>query len=228
MSDATPAKVRWGARLGAWVIRALAVTWRIRTVHGERLREYRRGGPVILALWHGDMLPPLWQHRGERVAILISEHGDGEIIARIGLRLGHAAVRGSSSRGAARALLALSRTLEEGRDVAVTPDGPRGPAGQFAPGALAAAQRSGAAIVAIGVHAPRAWRLRSWDRFLIPKPFSRITIAYGPPTRVDAASVRESAAEVPRFQALMEAARADARRAHERAHEGASEGESVP
>ncbi|HEY0996058.1 MAG TPA: lysophospholipid acyltransferase family protein [Gemmatimonadaceae bacterium] len=222
MSDRAPAKVRWGARIGAWVIRALATTWRLRIVHGERLREHRRSAPVILALWHGDMLPPLWQHRGERVAILISEHGDGEIIARIGLQLGHAAVRGSTSRGAARALLALSRTLEEGRDVAITPDGPRGPAGQFAPGALAAAQRSGAAIVAIGVHAPRAWRLRSWDRFLIPKPFSRVTIAYGPPTTVEAPSVREAASEAPRFQALMEAARDEARRVHEARAPGGS------
>jgi hypothetical protein len=115
-------------------------------------------------------------------------------------------IRGSTTRGAERALLSLVRELEAGREVAITPDGPRGPARSFAPGALIAAQRSGAPILPVAASADRAWRLGSWDRFVIPKPFARITVAYGDPATVDAASARAAANEGPRFEALMNAA----------------------
>ena len=114
---------------------------------------------MIYTFWHGTMLPLLWQHRKERVAILISEHGDGEIIARIAHSLGYHSVRGSTSRGGERAILGTARELEGGRDVAFTPDGPRGPRESFAPGALIVSQRTGAPVVLITVDAPRAWRL---------------------------------------------------------------------
>jgi lysophospholipid acyltransferase (LPLAT)-like uncharacterized protein len=197
-------RVRWIVRLGALAIRALASTWRYRVVNPEvvdALREQRT--PMILALWHGQMLVPLWHHRAQDIGILISEHRDGEIIAQIAESLQLHTVRGSTSRGGGRALIGLVRALAEGHDIAITPDGPRGPAGSFAPGALVAAQRSGAPIVAIGVHAPKAWRLKSWDRFVIPKPFSRVHIAYSEPTYVTAATPREAADEAPRFQRLM-------------------------
>lgn len=197
-------KLRWTVRLGVLVIRALASTWRYRVINGEPLRALRaRGVPVVLALWHGQMLVPLWHHRGQGIAILISEHRDGEIIAQIAHSLGLRTVRGSTSRGGGRALVGLTRELTTGHDIAVTPDGPRGPAESFAAGTVVAAQRAGAPIVAIGVHAPRAWRLRSWDRFLIPKPFSRVHIAYSDPTYVEAQGPREAAAMTDRFQQLM-------------------------
>jgi lysophospholipid acyltransferase (LPLAT)-like uncharacterized protein len=88
--------------------------------------------------------------------------------------------------------------------VAVTPDGPRGPARSYAPGALIAAQRAGAPIVPIAAHADSAWKLSSWDNFLIPKPFARVTVAYGEPTRVSSETSRAAAAEAPSFQKLME------------------------
>lgn len=197
-------RVRWIVRAGVLVIRALASTWRYRVVNPEvvdGLRERRT--PMILALWHGQMLVPLWHHRGQGIGILISEHRDGEIIAQIAASLKLRTVRGSTSRGGGRALIGLVRELSDGYDIAITPDGPRGPAGSFAPGALVAAQRAGAPIVAIGVHAPRAWHLGSWDRFVIPWPFSRVYMAYSEPTYVAAATPREAAAEAPRFQQLM-------------------------
>ena len=153
------------------------------------------GEPVIFSLWHGQMLPLLWQHRAEGVAILISEHGDGEIIARIAKSLGYRSVRGSTSRGAARALLGLVRVIGDGTDLAVTPDGPRGPAQSIAPGVLAVAQRSRAPILPIAVKASSGWRLRSWDGFLIPKPFARVHVSYGDMLRVEAESAREAADE---------------------------------
>ena len=194
-------RVRWAARVGSVLFRALASTWRLRVINAEPHRTVRaRGQPVIYTFWHGTMLPLLWQHRKEHVAILISEHGDGEIIARIAHSLGYHSVRGSSSRGGERALLGTVRELESGRDVAFTPDGPRGPLESFAPGALIVSQRTGAPIVFITVDAPNAWRLKSWDRFLIPKPFSRVTIAYENPLCVEAPDARAAAAQAPLWQ----------------------------
>lgn len=202
--DLPSRKLRWTVRLGVLVIRALASTWRYRVVNGEAVDALRRNRqPMILALWHGQMLVPLWHHRGQGIAILISEHRDGEIIARIADSLRLRTVRGSTSRGGGRALVGLVRELTNGHDIAITPDGPRGPAESFAPGALVAAQRARAPIVAIGVHAPHAWRLKSWDRFLVPKPFSRVHIAYSDPTPVDALTPREAADRAPQFQQLM-------------------------
>ena len=214
MSDRTrPWKVAVIVRFGVFVIRALAVTWRYRITNEESYRALRaRSQPFIFAFWHGQMLPLLWRHRGENVAVLVSSHRDGEIIARIAERLGFRTIRGSSSRGAARALLGLVRELEAGAEVAVTPDGPRGPAHTFATGALVAAHRANAPIVGVAATASRAWRLRSWDRFIIPQPFSRIHVVYSPPTTVNAASAREAESEAPRFEALLGVAMAAADR----------------
>jgi hypothetical protein len=145
----------------------------------------------------------LWQHRDEGIAILISTHADGEIITRVALSLGNRAVRGSSSRGGARALLELAAQLQSGSDVAVTPDGPRGPRRVFAAGAVVAAMRARAPIVALGATVDRFWRLRSWDRLVIPKPFARITVRYSEPTYVAATTPRGAEAEAARFHALL-------------------------
>jgi len=190
--------------LGKGVLSALARTWRYSIINEEALKRVRsEGRPFIFSLWHGHLLPLLWHHRGSNVAILISEHRDGELIARTAQWLGYNLVRGSTTRGGERALLSLVRELKAGREVAITPDGPRGPARKFAPGALIAAQRSGARILPIAASADRAWRLGSWDRFVIPKPFARITVAYAESTTVDAPTARAAAEESPRLEALM-------------------------
>lgn len=192
--------------LGGGVLRALAGTWRVRVVGGEHIAKLRQARqPFVFACWHGELLPLIWHHRRQGVAVLVSEHRDGELIARVAAGLGFSTVRGSTTRGGGRALLALSRLLQEGREVAVTPDGPRGPARTYAPGALVAAQRAGAPVLIVSMSVDRAWRLRSWDRFVIPKPFARITVAYGEPVWVTGATPREAAAETDRFTALHEA-----------------------
>ena len=199
-------RVRWIARAGTALIRLLAITWRVRVENDAGLRAARASGRrVIFTLWHGELLPLLWHHRGEGIAVVISEHRDGEIIAQIAERLGYATVRGSSSRGASRALIGLVRAIESGLDVAVTPDGPRGPAHVFAPGAAIAAQRTGAPLALIRATASRAWRLKSWDRFLVPKPFAVVRVVYGPLTYVEAPSPREATEQVPRLQAALDA-----------------------
>lgn len=190
---ATDGRIAWLARAGRVFVRMLGATWRIRVTNDESFKKLREAGkPIVFVLWHGQMLPLLYQHRGEGIVVLISEHGDGELIARIATSLGFGTVRGSTSRGAARALLGLVRVLNEGRDLAITPDGPRGPAKSFAPGPLIVAQRTGAPIIAAAVSASSAWRLKSWDRFMIPRPFARVSFAYSDPVYIDASDARDA------------------------------------
>lgn len=218
MSTSDDRRLRWLVGAGMGVLRTLARSWRLTLVGREAVERCRADGvPIVFSFWHGDILPLLWLHRDEGIHALVSEHRDGEAVARSAESLGFRTVRGSTTRGAGRALLGLVRVLRAGGEVAVTPDGPRGPARTFAPGALIAAQRADAVVIALGVHVDRAWRLRSWDRFQIPKPFARVTVAYAPPTRVAATTVREAAAEGGRFQALHEAAAAAALAAATRA-----------
>lgn len=197
---------RFALLLGGWLIRLLASTWRYRVVNEEALTKLRAAGaPFVFSIWHGQLLPLLWRHRAQGVSILVSEHKDGELIARFAESIGYGTIRGSSSRGAAGALLGLVRALGEGREVGITPDGPRGPACSYAPGAAVAASKAGALILPLAAHANRAWRLSSWDRFMIPKAFAHVTLAYGEPVRLPD-DARAAAAETPRLESAMNAA----------------------
>ena len=163
-------------------VRMLASSWRIEVVHEERWRTlYQAKQPHVFLLWHEALLPLLWQHRHQGVAIVVSEAREGQYLSDLALAWGYAAVRGSSTRGGARALLGAVRQLQAGRAVAFTPDGPKGPRREMKPGVVAAAQRGGGVIVPIHAEADRAWRLHSWDRFMIPKPLARVRITYGRP-----------------------------------------------
>jgi lysophospholipid acyltransferase (LPLAT)-like uncharacterized protein len=206
-----PWRARAGLILGRGFLHILGRTWRIRVINGETLSALRRANEAfIFSLWHGHLLPLLWHHRDEGVVVLISEHQDGEMVARAAESLGYGLIRGSTTRGAERALISLVRSLQAGKEIAITPDGPRGPPRQFAPGALIAAQRSNAFILPVAACADRAWRLRSWDRFMIPKPFARVTVAYGNPTKVNAETSRAAAQEGARFEQIMGEAEAAA------------------
>jgi lysophospholipid acyltransferase (LPLAT)-like uncharacterized protein len=172
--------------VAAPAVRLLAGSWRMSTQHEERWRPiYEARRPHVFLLWHEVLLPLLWHHRRQGIVIIVSENRDGQYLADFARMLGYGAVRGSSSKGAARALLGAVRELQTGRSVAFTPDGPRGPRRELKPGVVAAAQRGGAVIVPIHARADRAWRLDSWDRFLIPKPGARVTVSYGRPFEVD-------------------------------------------
>jgi lysophospholipid acyltransferase (LPLAT)-like uncharacterized protein len=191
--------------IGLIVFRVLAVTWRLRLRDREVVTTLRgTRSPIIFTFWHGQLLPLLWVHRREGAAVLISEHRDGEIVARVGNALGFRMIRGSSSRGGGRALIGVVKELNAGGEVAITPDGPRGPARRFAPGALIAAHRSGAPIVGVSVSADRQWRLRSWDSFMIPKPFARVTVAYSGPWPVRADSPRQAAELTSEYEEMLE------------------------
>jgi lysophospholipid acyltransferase (LPLAT)-like uncharacterized protein len=166
-------------------VRALASSWRITLAYEERwrvLHDAKR--PHVFLLWHEALLPLLWQHRNQGIAIVVSEARDGQYLSDVATSLGYRTVRGSSTRGGARALLGAVRELRAAGAVAFTPDGPRGPRRELKPGVVAAAQRGGGVIVPIHAEADRSWRLHSWDRFMIPKPLARVRITYGRPFEV--------------------------------------------
>jgi lysophospholipid acyltransferase (LPLAT)-like uncharacterized protein len=191
--------VRWSIRVGTLLVRVLGATWRVRQVGDTGWRERQRAGlAVVLGIWHGDLLPAIWGHRGEGIVMLVSEHSDGEIITRIGAALGQRAVRGSTTRGGARALLSLVRLLRDGVVVALTPDGPRGPRHVAQQGVVAAAQRADAPVVAIGLGCSRQWQLSSWDRFRIPGVFARVVLAYSAPLDLSGLAPDEALAAVSR------------------------------
>jgi lysophospholipid acyltransferase (LPLAT)-like uncharacterized protein len=139
--------------------------------------------PVIYALWHNRIftMPPIWWRTGgnlRKSVVLTSASKDGAILAKAMQVFGLGAVRGSSSRRAVAALIGMKRALEEGLDVCITPDGPRGPRYSFHPGVIKLAQATGAPIVPIHLKFADAWRLKSWDRLVIPKPFSEVTVIF--------------------------------------------------
>ncbi|MEO8294073.1 MAG: lysophospholipid acyltransferase family protein [Gemmatimonadota bacterium] len=174
-----------GRRLGGPLASLLARTWRVSMVNEARFHDIQRSGEAYLfVLWHEALLPLLWRHRKQGISIVVSEARDGQYLADYAQGIGYRLVRGSSTRGAARALLGAVRELKAGHPVAFTPDGPRGPRRDLKPGVVAAAQRAGVPILPIHASADRAWRFNSWDRFMLPKPFARVRIAYGTPFRV--------------------------------------------
>jgi lysophospholipid acyltransferase (LPLAT)-like uncharacterized protein len=150
----------------------------------DQLNEY---GRVIVPVWHQRLFPALAytsKIREFRPIVMISQSRDGEFIAGIAQRLGLVPVRGSSSRGGTEALKTIVRKLEEHPAVVHIVDGPRGPKGKVKPGLIRMAQLSGAVILPLIVSADKAWIAGSWDRFLIPKPFSRVTARWGEPFSV--------------------------------------------
>ncbi len=166
--------------LAAAAIRLLAGTWRYRVRGWEHVVAARATGrPIIYVLWHSRILPLLYHRRDEGMALLISRHRDGGYLAQLSGRWGYHVVRGSSRHGGDVGLLGLVRYLRAGAEVALTPDGPQGPAERMKPGALAAAQHAGALVIAAGARASSAWWIQSWDRFCVPRPFAQVDIVYG-------------------------------------------------
>jgi lysophospholipid acyltransferase (LPLAT)-like uncharacterized protein len=183
--------------LGSGLLHLLGWSWRFEREGVEHFQAFRdRGEPVIFLFWHSRILPLAHLHRNEGAVVLISEHRDGELIARLVERRGFGTARGSSTRGGARGLRALLRALRDGHDLAITPDGPKGPPRRFKPGALLAAERSGAPLIPLAVGARRASRVRSWDRFLVPHPFARVRVVYGPPINVPRGASGEALLEL--------------------------------
>lgn len=174
-------------------------TWCVQTrVLNREVRARLKGRPYVGVLWHQHMLFSLHFLHGRRGIFLSSLSKDGEISARFLRRLGHAVVRGSSSRGGSAALRELTRLLQEGHPAIITADGPRGPAREAKLGCIAAARDAGVPIVPMAVAIKGARYLRNWDRTALPYPFTSAVIAYGEPFTVPADASREACEEARR------------------------------
>jgi hypothetical protein len=169
-----------------WIV---GLTWRFEVIAEEGVIPVVSGekaGPEIYCFWHQCVLPCAMYFRKSGAVILISRSFDGELITRILRMFGFDAVRGSSSRGAREGLVGLQRVIETGRTAIFTADGPRGPIYRTKMGPIKLAQTTGAPIGAFHLEPEHAWTMRSWDRFLIPKPFTRIVVSWAQWTRVPA------------------------------------------
>lgn len=185
----------------AIAVRALGVTLAFTSAGVDPLRPlWATGRPLIYAIWHGRILMAPWVSERLRrtdgarpVRVLASRSRDGELLVRFVRRFGLDAARGSSSRGGAPGFRALTRTLGEGADVVMVPDGPRGPCRRLQPGVVALAALTGAPVVPMGIAARPARRLKTWDEFLVPLPFARCSAVFGPAASIARGADREQA-----------------------------------
>jgi lysophospholipid acyltransferase (LPLAT)-like uncharacterized protein len=177
-------KEKLTAWAGATFLRVLSATLRAHFVDECDFLTGRHPEPYVFALWHNRLLssPVIFKRffrKRKGVTALISQSRDGKMISDIILRLGMGVVNGSSSRGGAAAMLELTNWIRGGTDIAITPDGPRGPVYKLSSGPLFLAQKTGAPLVPVYVEYSRCIRFKSWDRFMVPLPFSRVDIRFG-------------------------------------------------
>ena len=176
--------------VGPPVLRALARSWKFTEVNpaegsrGPFRPPVRRVAQELYVLWHQQLLMLTLRHRDQDIAVMISRSRDGDVASRIVERLGFRIVRGSSSRGGAVGLREMIEAAADGHPLALTVDGPRGPARNCKPGAVMVATRADVPIIPTVAIPDRARALNSWDRFLLPAPGSKIFISYGEPILV--------------------------------------------
>lgn len=178
---------------GRWILPLLVRSWRVETDFPmDWLQRARQGERVILAFWHNRQIGLLrLTSILQPVSVLVSQHGDGEIITRIMSRFGVGAVRGSSTRGGTRALRRMIDATRQ-TSVAITPDGPVGPRYETKDGVISLAALSGVPVFWVSWSSQRVWIFKSWDRFLLPKPFARLRFQATGPIRLDRSMRREA------------------------------------
>jgi lysophospholipid acyltransferase (LPLAT)-like uncharacterized protein len=202
------------ASVGYRLVALLGSTLRWRTEGLEHFDAIVRGGrQPVMAFWHGRILPAAYYFRRRGIVVITSENFDGEWIAGIIERFGYGTARGSTSRGARKALLQLKREMAAGKPAGFTLDGPRGPARIAQPGAVWLAKATGNPVLPFHLEASRHWTVKSWDRTQIPKPFATVALVVGEPFTVDpnadAAEIEEHRQRLEqRLQALEVRARA--------------------
>ena len=206
----TPRRARLIAAVGQWFIRAILVTLRFRIVDRAGIMAEPPAPPMLWAFWHNRLfiIPYLFEHFTEnrRGAALTSASKDGELLAAILACFGVEAIRGSSSRRGASAWRELRRAAQAGFEVAITPDGPRGPRYHVGPGLVLLAQKTQVPIMPVRVNYSHCLRLKSWDGFMIPLPFARVDVIFDTPVAFSA--VKDDAAfetERARLETLLRA-----------------------
>ncbi|MDA1266961.1 MAG: lysophospholipid acyltransferase family protein [Planctomycetota bacterium] len=171
------AAVRFGARYIRYVGRKCTAT----ELGAEHRRSLEAQGPVLIALWHGRSAAAAPFFGQEQTAVLVSSSEDGNVATTILGQLGYEIIRGSSSKGGVRALRQMIATLESGKHVAITPDGPRGPMHSMSPGLAFLSRATGTPVLPVGVGFDRALSLGSWDHYTVPKPGAHLVVSYQEP-----------------------------------------------
>jgi lysophospholipid acyltransferase (LPLAT)-like uncharacterized protein len=189
--------------LGSWIVRLIGRTLRVSISYEAGAQQTMDQRPLIGSFWHSCIIPATYICRDLGVRVMSSNSYDGEYMGRIIHKFGFVAVKGSSSRNAVRALLGLRRALGEGWTVAFTLDGPRGPHHKVKPGPVALARSSGVPLTMFHAAVDKAWVLNSWDRMMIPRPFSRVLLRFGKLIPVPADASDE---DVERYTAELQAA----------------------
>lgn len=164
---------------GYGFIRLIGPTLRICVSREEGAQETVGQRPLVISFWHAGIIPATYIFRNAGIRVMSSNSYDGEYMGRIIRKFGFVAVKGSSSRNAVRALLGLRRALQQGWAVAFSLDGPRGPRYKVKPGPVTLARSSGVPLTMFHIAVESAWVLNTWDRLIIPKPFSRVLIRFG-------------------------------------------------
>lgn len=183
------------SRLAGGAVLLHRATLQVERVHFDRYIQLKaRGVPILFALWHGRMFLSIQAHRGEGIVTMASRSKDGDVIAGWLERNGYAVVRGSSTRGGSQALKEMVRRVRAGSSAALTVDGPTGPPRRVQPGIVELARLTGGWILPITSSSARPRFLASWDRYLLPRPFSRNVVAYGEPFPVPRDAAPEEAA----------------------------------
>jgi len=169
-------------RVASLFIRLLHLSARVRHLNLSNITGLNEAGQqYLIAFWHCHLLLMVYSRHRKPITVMISQHKDGEYIAQTMRRFGVDSSRGSTTRGGTAALRDMVELSEKGWNIAITPDGPRGPARVAQAGVVLAARRTGVPVMPIAVISEKKWQLRSWDSFEIPHPFSRVLFVYGEP-----------------------------------------------
>jgi len=179
------------------LVRILGFTCKVK-IHGE---EHLDATPCVYTLWHGELSMMPWLYNNtllmdKSLAVIVSQHNDGEVLSKIMNKLKITSLRGSSTRGGLQALKGALRYVRDGGSVAITPDGPRGPRHSVADGAVVIAQACKVPIVCINCKASSFWQFKSWDKMFIPKPFSQVDFYVQTPKEVSSLSKDEAKASL--------------------------------
>jgi lysophospholipid acyltransferase (LPLAT)-like uncharacterized protein len=193
--------------MGYWIIRIICGSLRWEKIDWSNLESiHHEGRRFIVAFWHNRIFLGTYAFRNRGIVVMTSQNRDGEYIARVIQRFGYGAARGSSTRGSRGAIVEMLQCLKENRDVAFTMDGPLGPRYVAKPGAAYVARKSGNAVLPFSVSVEKQWVIGSWDRFIIPKPFSRAFLLLGTPIYINKGATAE---EIKRVEAKIQSSLED-------------------
>ena len=180
----------WKLKCAGWlfttVVGLVAFTWRVRFIGREYIDDLTgKGKPFVLVFWHGDMLMGWYFHRNRSYSSLVSMSRDGDVLSEILRQWNYFVVRGSSSKGGKDARMQMEELIRAGKVLVVTPDGPRGPRYEMKMGAVRIAQKTGVPLVSVAFKVKHAYYLKSWDKFTVPLPFTKIIVQYRAPEMIE-------------------------------------------